>query len=182
MAGLTLLSAGCGSPGDRAGPEGAPATAASTAATSSTATSSTATSSTATRSSVTAATATSPARSAPGPCDVLSGAEVAAALGGSGAGGHRIQVHGCVYPSTGGPPRLLVSLVSGATGDALRNAGGFQREDGLGEWAGWRPGTKTLTVLDHDRILGLTYLGHDLDDAAARAALHGLARRAGDRW
>jgi hypothetical protein len=53
--------------------------------------------------------------------------------------------------------------------------------DGLGEWAGWRPGTKTLAVLDHDRILGLTYLGHELDDAAV-AGPDGLAHRAGHRW
>jgi hypothetical protein len=114
---------------------------------------------------------------------VLSGAEVAAALGGSGAGGRRIQPRVCAYPGTGGPPRLLVSVVTaGESGEALTSVPDFERVNGLGEWAGWLPGTKTLTVLSHDRVLGLTHLGQDLDEAAARSALHGLARRTLGRW
>ena len=167
LAGTVLLGAGCGSPDD-GGPGGAAASPAATAA------------------AVTTAPATSPGGApepAPGPCDALSGAEVAAALGGSGAGGRQLQAHGCVYPSTGGPPRLLVSVATaGGSAEALTAAAGLERVDGLGEWAGWSPATKTLTVLSHDRLLGLTYLGQDLDEDAARSVLHGLARRALDRW
>ena len=65
---------------------------------------------------------------------------------------------------------------------AAREVPDFERVNGLGEWAGWLPGTKTLTVLSHDRVLGLTHLGQDLDEAAARSALHGLARRTLGRW
>jgi hypothetical protein len=177
VAGLVMLGTGCGSPDD-AGSGGAEATV-------STVTSSAVTSSGATSSAVTSSAVTSSAgvASVPGPCDVLSGAEVAAALGGSSAGGEQLRPQACVYPRAGGPPRLLVSVVpAGGSREALTAAPGFRRVDGLGEWAGWISATRTLTVLSHDRLLGLTYLGRDLDDAAARSALQGLARQALDGW
>ena len=187
LAGLALVGSGCGSPAD-GGPGKVP-TAASAAATSAAATSAAATSAAATSAAPVPsapAAATSPGAApvaGPGPCDVLSGADVAAALGGSAADGHRLQPQTCVYPGTGGPPRLLVSLVP-AEGSRLEQtaAPGFRQVTGLGEWAGWVPPAKTLTVLDQGRLLGLVYLGSDLDEAAARSALQGLARRALERW
>jgi hypothetical protein len=78
---------------------------------------------------------------------------------------------------------LLVTVVTaGGSAEALTAAPDIERVDGLGEWAGWLPPTMTLMVLSHDRLLGLVYLGQELDEDAARSALQGLARRVVDRW
>jgi hypothetical protein len=172
LAGLALLVSSCGSPTD--GGSGGVTPAASTAAVS-----------TPVVPSAVTATATSPGAapvSGLGPCDVLSGAEVAAALGGSGAGGVPTGPHGCVYPGTGGPLRLLVSLVPADESKLAQMRPEFQRLDGPGEWAGWESTTKTLIVFNHGRLLGLVHLGDDLDEATERSVLQRLAGQAVDRW
>jgi len=181
LVGMVLLGTGCGSPDDGGSGGAATSPAAASPALTSSATASSPARPTAAATSPGESPGGAPA-SAPGPCDVLSGAEVAAAVGGSGADGHPMA-HGCVYPGTGGPSRLLATLVTpGESVGQLTAAPGLERVDGLGEWAGWAPDLKTLMVLNHDRLLGLVYLGEDLDEAAARSTLEGLARRTLDRW
>jgi hypothetical protein len=180
VAGMVLLGTGCGSPDDggAGGTAGLPE-AASPAVTSSASSSA---AGPATEAATTGTSRGGAPGSAPGPCDVLSGTEVAAAVGGSGADGVQVQ-HACVYPGADGPMRLMVSLVAaGDPAEELMSAPGFERVDGLGERAGWAPDLKTLMVLSHDRLLGLMSTGEDLDEAAARSALEGLARRSLDRW
>ena len=182
LVGAALLGAACGgSSGDGSGqasaaaPSAASSVPSSAAATPSVTASVTASSGT---SATTSATGTATG-AGPGPCDVLTGAEVAAALGGSGAAGHRILLQSCVYPGSGERPRLLVRLAD--AGGARQGPPGFERVAGLGDWAGWYAPTKTLSVIDRNEALGLVYLGPDLAPDDARKALAGLARRALDR-